>query len=91
MTQIFDRIRIIPRPDDFLDRNVGSVGEVFYDAQANTLRLFNGKQTGGTTVLTAFNMPEELYNRKALSLTTTAMLKDLTLVTNIIFDGGDTT
>lgn len=75
MTQIFDRIRIIPRPDDFLDRNVGSVGEVFYDAQANTLRLFNGKQTGGTTVLTAFNMPEELYNSgvATVSLTTTVV------------------
>ena len=75
MTQIFNRIRIIPRPDDFLDRNVGSVGEIFYDSQANTLRLFNGKQTGGTTVLTAFNMPEELYNSgvATVSLTTTVV------------------
>ena len=37
---IFDRVRIIPRPDDFLDRNVGSSGEVFYDQQADTLRLY---------------------------------------------------
>ena len=34
---VVDRIRIIPRPDDFLDRNVGSSGEVFFDKQANTL------------------------------------------------------
>jgi len=38
---IVDRIRIIPRPDDFLDRNVGSSGEVFFDKQANTLRLYS--------------------------------------------------
>ena len=61
MTQLFDRIRIVPRPDDFLDRNVGSNGEVFYDQQANTLRLYNGKLTGGTTVITSKNMPEELH------------------------------
>ena len=61
MTQLFDRIRIVPRPDDFLYRNVGSNGEVFYDQQANTLRLYNGKLTGGTTVITSKNMPEELH------------------------------
>ena len=33
---VVDRIRIIPRSDDFLDRNVGSSGEVFYDQQSNT-------------------------------------------------------
>mgnify|MGYP001490106267 CR=1 FL=1 len=63
MTQLFDRIRIVPRPDDFLDRNVGSNGEVFYDQQANTLRLYNGKLTGGTTVITSKNMPEEYLEK----------------------------
>ena len=57
---IFDRVRIIPRPDDFLDRNVGSSGEVFYDQQADTLRLYSGKLTGGTTVITDLNIQEKL-------------------------------
>jgi len=57
---VVDRIRIIPRPDDFLDRNVGSSGEVFFDKQANTLRVYSGKQAGGTTLLTAGNLSQQL-------------------------------
>ena len=57
---IFDRIRIIPRPDDFLDRNVGSSGEIFFDKQANTLRLYNGKATGGFSILTAGNFTQQI-------------------------------
>ena len=57
---VVDRIRIIPRPDDFLDRNVGASGEVFYDKQANTLRLYSGKQAGGFSLLTAGNLSQQL-------------------------------
>lgn len=57
---IFDRIRIIPRPDDFLDRNVGSSGEVFFDKQANSLRLYDGKATGGYSLLTAGNFTQQI-------------------------------
>jgi len=49
---IVDRIRIIPRPTDFLDRNVGSSGEVFFDTLTNSLRLYSGKLAGGFEVLT---------------------------------------
>lgn len=49
---IVDRIRIIPRPNDFLDRNVGSSGEVFFDAETSSLRLYSGKLAGGFEVLT---------------------------------------
>ena len=61
---IFDRIRIIPRPDDFLDRNVGSSGEIFFDKQANPLRLYNGKATGGFSILTAGNLSNELSSAR---------------------------
>ena len=57
---IFDRIRIIPRPDDFLDRNVGSSGEIFFDKQANSLRLYDGKATGGYSLLTAGNFTQQI-------------------------------
>lgn len=39
---IVDRIRIIPRPRDFLTRNVGSSGEVFFDGESKTLRVYSG-------------------------------------------------
>lgn len=44
---IVDRIRIIPRPEDFLDRNVGSSGEVFFSRESNTLRVYSGNVQGG--------------------------------------------
>lgn len=59
---IVDRIRIIPRPDDFLDRNVGNSGEVFFDKQSNTLRLYSGKLAGGYTVLTNQNINQEIIS-----------------------------
>jgi len=50
---VVDRIRIIPRPDDFLNRNVGSSGEVFFDKASDTLRLYNGKIAGGIGIAKA--------------------------------------
>src|SRR6056300_155926 len=44
---IVDRIRIIPRPDDFLDRNVGSSGEVFFNGATSSLRVYSGKDRSG--------------------------------------------
>jgi hypothetical protein len=46
-TPVVDRIRIIPRADDFLDRNVGSSGEVFFNRATNSLRVFSGRDRGG--------------------------------------------
>lgn len=40
-------VRIIPQANDFLDRKLGARGEVFYDQATNTLRLYDGVQTGG--------------------------------------------
>ena len=57
---VFDRIRIIPRPDDFLDRNVGASGEIFFDLQSKSLRLLDGKERGGATVLTNKNVNKYL-------------------------------
>ena len=44
---IINNLRIVPRASDFLDRKLGSRGEVFFDQTANTLRLYNGQTTGG--------------------------------------------
>jgi hypothetical protein len=40
-------IRAIPQLTDYLDRKLGARGEIFYDRDANTLRLYDGIQTGG--------------------------------------------
>ena len=47
---VVDRIRIIPRGQAFLDRNVGSSGEVFYNRDTNSLRLYNGNDRAGFEV-----------------------------------------
>ena len=47
---ISDAIRIIPREPEFLDRKMGSRGEIFYDRDANTLRLYNGQTQGGVSL-----------------------------------------
>lgn len=44
---IVDRIRIIPRPNDFIDRNVGASGEVFFNCATNSLRVYSGKDRSG--------------------------------------------
>ena len=50
---IVDRIRIIPRPDDFLGRNVGSSGEVFFNRETNSLRVYSGRDRGGFEIARA--------------------------------------
>lgn len=49
----FDYFRLIPRQSDFLSRKIGSNGEIFYDAQDNTLRLYDGHVEGGIPLLRA--------------------------------------
>jgi len=50
---IFDSIRIIPREQAFLDRKLGSRGEIFFDREDNALRIFDGVETGGYALLRA--------------------------------------
>jgi plastocyanin len=40
-------LRITPRESDYLNRKTGASGEIFYDRDADTLRLFNGSGQGG--------------------------------------------
>lgn len=48
--EIFDFIRVIPRESGFLDRKQGSRGEIFFDRNSNTLRLYDGLTTGGISL-----------------------------------------
>jgi len=58
---VVGRIRIIPRPSDFLDRQVGNSGEVFFDKQSKSLRVYSGDDQGGFKLLTPDNVTNELY------------------------------
>ena len=42
--------RIIPRDTDFLDRKTGTSGEIFYDRDQNSLRLYDGNVLGGISL-----------------------------------------
>ena len=50
---VVDRIRIIPRPSDFLSRNSGSSGEVFFNRETNSLRVYSGNAVGGFEIARA--------------------------------------
>ena len=50
---VLTAIRLIPREADYLDRKSGSRGEIFYDTESQTLRLYNGNTTGGTSLAKA--------------------------------------
>jgi hypothetical protein len=48
-----NRLRIIPRPEEFLNRNVGASGEIFFNAATNSLRVYSGKNQGGFEIARA--------------------------------------
>jgi plastocyanin len=73
---VVDRIRIIPRPDDFLDRNVGASGEVFFDKQAKTLRLFDGNLAGGFEVVTKSTLKESIEETKTATVEYTVVIEN---------------
>lgn len=49
---VLTAVRLIPRQQDYLNRKSGSNGEVFFDAETNTLRLYDGAITGGNSLIT---------------------------------------
>ena len=65
---VVNRIRIIPRKDDFLDRNVGSSGEIFYSKDVNTLRLYSGNDRGGFEVVTEDNIRRNIASQEVATI-----------------------
>lgn len=50
MSDTFKQFRLIPRDSAFLQRKLGSRGEIFFDEDSNTLRLYDGKEEGGVSL-----------------------------------------
>ena len=81
---IVDRIRIIPRPDDFLDRNVGSSGEVFFNKVTNSLRVYSGKDVAGFEIARADlnNISNSDFSAKATAAGISGATPDWADITN---------
>ena len=48
---VYTAVRLIPREQDYLNRKSGSRGEIFFDLDTNTLRLYDGVTTGGSSLV----------------------------------------
>lgn len=44
---IINNLRIVPRDSEFLNRKLGSRGEIFFDRDTKTLRIYDGDTVGG--------------------------------------------
>lgn len=47
---VYTAVRLIPREKDYLDRKSGTRGEIFFDTETQTLRLYDGINTGGQSL-----------------------------------------
>ena len=75
---IVNRIRIIPRGSDFLEEYVGSRGEVYFDNDNNSLRLYNKESKGGFLLVT-----EKLLNDTVAGLSTGGTLSTIFDLTDV--------
>jgi hypothetical protein len=78
-TPIVDRIRIIPKAKDFLDRNVGRSGEVYFNAATDSLRVYTGKDRSGFEIARAdlSNIPNDIFAAKVADFTFSGDYADL--------------
>ena len=75
---IVNRIRIIPRGADFLEEYVGSRGEVYFDNDNNSLRLYNKESKGGFLLVT-----EKLLNDTVAGLSTGGSISNIFDLSNV--------
>lgn len=59
---VVNRIRLIPRPKDFLDRNIGASGELYYSKTSSTIRAYDGDTRGGTEIVSEANLARTTSN-----------------------------
>jgi len=68
---IFNSIRILPREDLFLTRNVGSSGQVFFNRDTKTLQVYDGTATGGYELASENNLIKLISQKGVASYTYT--------------------
>ena len=78
---IFPGVRIVPRDEDYLDRKSGSRGEIFFDKDNQSLRIFDGSNIGGTHILTPTNVAKQI---------TSSGVATVTFSTTVARNAGDT-
>jgi len=59
---VVNRIRLIPRPKDFLDRNIGASGELYYSKTSQTIRAYDGETRGGAEIVSQANLARTTSN-----------------------------
>lgn len=65
----FKIFRLVPRSSEFLDRRVGSKGEIYFNRANNSLRIFDGENSGGTELAknNLSNVSNSDFSSKALA------------------------
>lgn len=66
-SSVVKNLRVVPRDQGFLSRRLGSNGEIFFDQDSQTLRLYTGKIIGGQPLATSdlSNVSNEDFATKA--------------------------
>lgn len=59
-TPTFNFYRVLPRESEFLQRRAGNRGEIFYDSDNQTLRIYNGVKQGGFSLTSEENIAAQL-------------------------------
>ena len=68
-SNIYSFIRLVPRESEFLDRKSGSRGEIFFNQESSSLRIYDGRERGGIDVARADleNITDSAFLSKALA------------------------
>jgi hypothetical protein len=85
----FTALRLIPREESFLDRTTGNRGEIYYDRDSDTLRLFDGTNRGGTSLAKSnlSNVSVDDFRNSAVSSRISTVVYTVTITGP---QGGDT-
>jgi hypothetical protein len=73
---IVNRIRVIPRETDFLENNVGSRGEIYFDNDNDTLRLYNKETKGGFLLVNEKKLADALDGLSKQTASAQAIVSD---------------
>lgn len=78
---VIKHFRIIPRDSEYLDRKLGSRGEIYFDQDQNTLRLYSGDILGGVDLTKAdlSNVDVNDYRNKAVESRLSTVVYNVTV------------